>query len=53
MERFHLEIELEDDDARRVQAVLMANNMTMKQFVEYAIAKVAEAHVGDDLLLTD
>ncbi len=32
MERFHLEIELDDDDAGRVQAVLMANDMTMKQF---------------------
>jgi hypothetical protein len=31
----------------------MANDMTMKQFAEYAIVKVAEAHVGDDLLLTD
>lgn len=48
MERFHLEIELDDDDARRVQAVLMANDMTMKQFAEYAIVKVAEAHVGDN-----
>jgi hypothetical protein len=53
MERFHLEIELDDDDARRVQAVLMANDMTIKQFADYAIVKVAEAHVGDDLLLTD
>ena len=53
MERFHREIELDDDDARRVQTVLMSNDMTMKQFVEYAIVKVAEAHVGDDLLLTD
>jgi hypothetical protein len=53
MERFQLEIELDDDDARRVQAVLMANDMTMKQFVEYAMVKVAEAHIGDDLLLTD
>jgi hypothetical protein len=53
MERFHLEIELDDGDARRVQAVLMANDMTMKQFTEYAIVKVAEAHVGDDLLLID
>jgi hypothetical protein len=26
MERFHLEIELDNDDARRVQAVLMAND---------------------------
>lgn len=42
MERFHLEIELEDDDARRAQTVLMANGMTMKQFVEYVIVKVAE-----------
>lgn len=50
MERFHLEIELDDDDARRVQAVLMANDMTIKQFADYAIVKVAEAHVGDDLL---
>ncbi len=48
-----VEIELDDDDARRVQAVLMANDMTMKQFAEYAIVKVAEAHVGDYLLLTD
>ncbi len=53
MERFHLKIELDDDDFRRVQAVLMANDMTMKQFVEYAIVKVVEAHVGDNLLLTD
>jgi hypothetical protein len=50
MERFHLEIELDDDDARRMQAVLIANDMTMKQFVAYAIVKVAEANVGDDLL---
>jgi hypothetical protein len=51
--RFHLEIELDDDDARRVQAVSMANDLTMKQFTEYAIVKIAEAHVGDNLLLTD
>ena len=37
MERFHLEIELDGDDAGRVQAVLMANDMTLKQFAEYAI----------------
>jgi hypothetical protein len=29
MRRFHLEIELDDDDdARRVQPILMANDMT-------------------------
>ena len=39
MERFHLEIELDDVDARRVQAVLMANDITLKQFAEYAIVK--------------
>ena len=50
---FHLELELIDDDTRRVQAVLMANDITMKQFTEYVIVKVAEAPVGDDLLLTD
>ena len=53
MERFRLEIELDDDGGRRVQAVLIANDMTMKQFTEYAIVKIVEAHVGDDLLLTD
>jgi hypothetical protein len=53
MRRFHLEIELDDDDdARRVQLILMANDMTMKQFTEYAVVKVAEAHVGVDPLLT-
>ncbi len=30
----------------------MANDMTMKHFVEYAMVKVAETHVEDDLLLT-
>jgi hypothetical protein len=34
MERFHLEIELDYDHARRVQAVLMANDMTVKQFTD-------------------
>jgi hypothetical protein len=36
MERFHIEIELDDDDARRIQA----NDMMMGQF--------AKAHVGDN-----
>ncbi len=48
MERFHFEIELDDDDARRVQVVLMPNDMTMKQFAEYSIVKVVEAQVGNE-----
>ncbi|NAL78736.1 hypothetical protein DYY65_10920 [Nitrososphaera sp. AFS] len=39
IERFHLEVELDDDKARRVQAVFMANDMTIKQFAEYARVK--------------
>ena len=39
IERFHLEVELDDDKARRVQAVFMANDMTIKQFTEYARVK--------------
>jgi hypothetical protein len=39
IERFHLEVELDDDEARRVQAVFMANDMTIKQFAEYTRVK--------------
>jgi hypothetical protein len=39
--RFHLEIELDESDARRVQAVLMANNLAIKE-LEYAIVRLAE-----------